>query len=311
MPAAKKAPLPKRAAILTGGTSLERDIAFRSAATFAKFSPLPCDTYDFPAQVGEFLARRHEYGFVFPVFHGEWGEDGLVSAFLEALGIPYAFSPFATHALCLDKAWANEVARGAGVAVPAQRRIRDLDGAKGFDLPFPVIVKPNRGGSSFATHKARNRKQFLAALQDVFDRTGDDALVQEFVEGEEYSVPVYGTPEKCEVLPIMHVRLIKSDFFDYEEKYLSDGSNEVFGDVSPALAQKLAADAVRVWRAVGCRGVARVDFRVRKGKPYFLEVNTIPGFTEASIFPKAWKLTGRTLRQLVAGLVKVGRDAAR
>ena len=300
------AKLPKRAAILTGGTSLERDIALKSAATFAKFCPVPCDAYDFPAQAEDFLERKGEYGFVFPVFHGEWGEDGLVTAFLKTLGIPYAFSPFATHALCMDKSWANAVAAAAGLRVPHSRLVRNYDDAKRMKLPFPVIVKPNRGGSSFATRKARTRKEFMDALEEVFTKAKDDAIVQEFVEGEEYSVPVFGSAEAPETLPVMRVKLIGSDFFDYGEKYLSDGSNEVFGDAPKKLEKALREAASAIWTTSGCRGIARVDFRVRKGVPYFLEVNTIPGFTEASIFPKAWKLTGRTMKALVRGIMEIG-----
>lgn len=188
----------------------------------------------------------------------------------------------------------------------------------------PLIVKPNCGGSTVATNKATNVTELLSALDEVHVNTAslsqgnihllgeeksfqrhfpdytDMPIVQEYIDGDEYTVGVVGPNNTPEVLPIMQIVNLKSVLFDWKEKYESDGSNEVFPlNMDPDLEHKLRTASEKIYRLLGCSGVARVDFRVQNGELYFLEVNTFPGATQASFIPKMWQKTGRSMGDFI------------
>jgi len=181
-------------------------------------------------------------------------------------------------------------------------------------LPFPLIVKPNRGGSSALTKKVITQSELSAAIDAIknesnsslgqFHISPDTALVQECIEGEEYTVGVFGPPEKAEALPIMQIVNVRAEFFDWQEKYELDGSNEIFPEnIHTELREKLINTSRWIYWSLGCRGIARIDYRVRDGELYFLEVNTFPGATKASFIPKMWQKTGRTMAEFINMLI--------
>lgn len=197
------------------------------------------------------------------------------------------------------------------------------------ELPMSVIVKPNYGWSSVATNKAESLEQLRNGLEEVyinletlwtqvkhldnlsqqnqeihfkrhFPKTLHTPIVQECIDGEEYTVGLVGPSEMPEVLPMMQIVNVKAALFNWQEKYESDGSNEIFpDDMDPDLRKQLEQQSKKIYTALGCRGVARIDYRVRDGVPYFLEVNTFPGMTPASFIPKMWQKTGRTMGEFM------------
>ena len=221
---------------------------------------------------------------------------------LDCLGLKYCFSPFAVHAVCMDKNKSNILVEKIWVKVPKSFLFNSIGESKDITFPSPLIVKPNSWWSSVATYKVNNNDELEKAISDVIEITDDLALVQEFISWAEYSVPVIGNHE-LECLPIMRVELKTGEFFDYEEKYNSDWSNEIFWDVEEKLKNALEEDSKKIYRFLGCKGVSRIDYIVNKAGIYFLEVNTIPWFSAASIFPKAWKLTWRTLKEIADKII--------
>nr|MDD3720540.1 ATP-grasp domain-containing protein [Candidatus Gracilibacteria bacterium] len=286
----------KKIAILSGGTSSEREVALRSAAFFKKYLNKDFDFYDFPSDLEKFLENKDKYNLAIPIFHGQYGEDGKIFAFLEILGIDTTFSKYETHAICLNKYVTNELVSKLGVNVPAQFL---YNGRLDLDM-FPLIAKPNRGGSSMYTYKVSNIKEFNEKIADIKQHTTDDILVQEFVEAEEYSVSIVAS----EVLPIMKVQKEKGEFFDFENKY-SDAPKikETWPEIEPSLESSLAFQAKKIYNFFNCKGYARVDFLVKDNEIYFLEINTIPGMTEGSIVPKSWLKAGRNFGELVKVVV--------
>ncbi|NRH21279.1 ATP-grasp domain-containing protein [Candidatus Gracilibacteria bacterium] len=312
-------------AILTGGISSERDVAIRSAMNmkdWIRIAGHTSETFDFPSDIHRFLQRhqastlaRHfptkklknhleshqNFDLVIPMFHGIYGEDGQVTAFLDTLGYTYAYSPFAVHSLCLDKYQTNLFVAEMRVKIPETYFIPQGEPDKIANSliylnAFPYIVKPNRGGSSIATNKVKNEAELSQACSLITD---DDILIQECIEGREFTVGVYLDSDGYHSLPIIEIRTLSQDFFDYVEKYETDGSNEVFLEGEDDLQEELRGMSVAITKMLHCRGVVRIDYRYDGNDIYFLEVNTIPGFTSASLIPKMWKKVGKNEKEFV------------
>lgn len=287
----------KKIAILSGWTSSEREVALRSASFFQEFLNKDFDFYDFPSDVEKFVANKDNYELAIPVFHGQYWEDGKIFAFLEILWIKTTFSPYETHAICLNKFVTNELVSKLGVNVPSQFLYKwslELNN-------FPLIVKPNRWWSSMFTYKVENKEEFDEKIKVIKQNTTDDILVQEFVKADEYSVSIVA----WEVLPIMKVQKTVDEFFDYENKY-SDAPRikETWPEIEPAIESSLAFQAKKIYNFFNCKWYARIDFLVRWEDIYFLEVNTIPWMTKWSIVPKSWAMTGRSFEELIKVVIK-------
>ncbi len=289
-------------AILTWGISTEREVALRSGANMKDWvekSGYTCESFDLPLEVDIFLSKYKTYDLVIPVFHGRYGEDGQITAFLQTLGCPYAYSPFETHALCMDKYRTNLLVEKIWIKIP-----RSLFIARGYSIEelssplvcYPVIVKPNRGGSSLATTKVDAREGLWDAQKIILD---DDIIIQECIEWREFTIWVYKTRDWYGVLPIVEIVTHDGVLFDYKEKYETDGYNEVFVELPNALKKSLEYMSTHIASALVCRWVVRMDYRYDGKDLYFLEVNTIPGFTSWSLVPKMWKKAGKTEKEFV------------
>lgn len=289
----------KKVVILTWGPGLERDIAIKSAAFFEKYIDREYDLYDLPKQMDQFLRHKDEYEFAIPVFHWEYWEDGRIFGFLDSLNIQHTFSNYKTHAICLDKQKANTLIYQAWINVPFQY-IAETN--ESFPESYPVIMKPNQGWSSFHTYKIENNQEFYDCFNKTRKDLTDDILIQEFIVWEEYSVPVVD----WEVLPIMKLEKKNDQIFDYDAKYVSEEViKETFPKIEEPLLSKLKEDSLKAYNYFNVKSMARVEFIERDWELYFLEVNTIPWMTEASILPKAWNLTGKTNTELVKLLTKI------
>jgi len=263
---------------------------------------------------------RHEPGsldVVFPVVHGTGGEDGTLQGLLDLAGIPYVGAGVLGSALGMDKAVAKALFRQAGLPIVDYRviRRRDLErdpvrAAEATEeaLGFPCFVKPANGGSSVGVSKARDRRGLSAglALAARYDRT---LLVERAVDAREIECSVLGneTPESSvpgEVIPA-------NEFYDYRAKYLDPGSRlEIPAAIAPEQARRIRDLAVRAFQVLDLAGMARVDFFLdRASDAIFLnEVNTIPGFTPVSMYPKLWEASGVSFPQLVDRLIDLALE---
>jgi len=302
-----------RIAVLQGGRSAEREVSLRSGAQVA--AALRGRRHDVE-QVdldGDVWDRLRDGGFdcVFIALHGRLGEDGTVQGMLELLGLPYIGSGVLASALCIDKAKTNRLLQAEGFAVP------DFEEAEGADAEglaerygLPVVVKPVREGSTIGLTIAGDVDALASGL--VLARRYDSrVLVQRFVRGTEVTVGVLATPELT-VLPTLEITY-ENETYDYDAKYTEGRSHHIIPARVPEEARRALADAAgRAFRALGCEGMARVDFIVdRDCTPWLLEVNTVPGLTALSLLPDAARAAGIEFPELCERLVRHGVDRLR
>lgn len=306
-----------RVCVLMGGVSRERDISLRSgravslALSRKGHEVMSLDVK--PQELGVQLKGGH-FDAAFIALHGHFGEDGCVQGILEGVGVPYTGSSVKASALCFDKLLSKRVVEQAGIATPAYQVFRRGDEfqswVEAFRGPMPCVVKPNEEGSTIGVTKVMNREGLAVALQQAIERD-QMALVEALIEGREVTVSVLdgeAEPQEAlppEALPIVEVRPHKG-FYDFEAKY-TKGQTEylVPAPLSAQKTKQIQDMAVQVFELLGCSGAARVDFMLNKRlKPYFLEINTIPGMTETSLLPKAAQVAGIGFDELCERILK-------
>ena len=244
----------------------------------------------------------------FPVLHGKNGEDGTVQGVFELAGIPLVGCGVLASALCMDKDRAHKLAAVAGVSVPNSyvlgRGEAGEAASRAERLGYPIFVKPVKAGSSYGVTKVTERGQLTAAVELAFSH--DDAvLLEECISGFEEGCAVLGN----DVLTVGAVDEIElqSGFFDYTEKYtLKTAQIHVPARIRPEQSAQIQETARTVYRALGCRGFARVDlFLDAQGRIVFNEVNTIPGFTAHSRYPSMMKAAGLSLQEILTAVIEL------
>ena len=260
---------------------------------------------------------RERIDVVFPVLHGENGEDGSIQGLLQLAGLPCVGPLVAASATAMDKTLTKLVADHAGIRQAAWHLVtrRDLERSSDAVLDaverkfsYPVFVKPAGTGSSVGVSKVRDRLQLLEALRKAaeFDKK---VLVEEFIDGREVEVAVLGneTPAASTCGEID----AGADYYDYEAKYESDCATlYIPARISEAAAETVRETAVRVYEAMGCRGLSRVDFFVTDADEavIFNEINTIPGFTSISMYPKLFEASGIEYGDLLDQLIQLAME---
>lgn len=286
----------KRIAVLLGGRSAEREVSLRTGAAVAEALRRPGrDVVEVDAGTG--LARRLEDlgpDAAFVALHGRWGEDGTVQGLLEMLGIPYTGSGVLASALAMDKGMSKVVFRALGVPTPDFQVLGPGAGPDELELAPPLVAKPVREGSTIGVAVAREAAQVPAALAEARAH-GTEILVEAFVAGREVTLGVLdGEP-----LPLVEI-VPEKGFYDYESKYTPGRTRYLCPAPLEDDPARAAAEAgCAAYRALGCAGAARVDVMIdAAGRPWVLEVNTIPGMTPTSLLPKAAAAAGMTFAEL-------------
>lgn len=254
---------------------------------------------------------------VFPVLHGTYGEDGTVQGLFDLAAVPYAGAGVLGSALGMDKVLQKTLWRGLGlpvadfVAVTRRDLERDSDGAIGRienELGYPCFTKPANLGSSVGVSRARDRNELREGLAQAA-RYDAKIIVERGLDARELEVGVLGNEEPQasvvgEILP-------GADFYDYRAKYIDAGSRAIIpADVSADVSETVRNLAVRAFKAVDAAGLARVDFFLERGTGalYINEINTMPGFTEISMYPKLWKASGVSFPELVTRIAELGLE---
>ncbi len=246
---------------------------------------------------------------VFPVLHGKNGEDGTVQGLFELAGIPLIGCGTLASALCMDKDRAHKLAHMAGVSVPASfvlEKNSDVGKAltKAESLGYPLFVKPVRAGSSYGITKVLDRHDLPSAIKLAFEYD-EQVIVEESITGFEVGCAVLGNDDLT-VGEIDEIELSEG-FFDFTEKYtLKTSAIHVPARIPKAKAEEIKQIAQTIYKALGCRGFARVDmFLTTSGKIVFNEVNTIPGFTSHSRFPNMLKEVGMSFEQVISKVIEL------
>ena len=320
----------KNVAFVTGGYSTEAVISYKSAITIEnnldrdkyniyKIDITPhgwwyengdqktaVDRNDFTINRGD---KKIKFDAVFIGIHGTPGEDGKLQGYFDLMNLPYTSCDAATSALTFNKRYTVAVAAFAGIGVAKSLHLfkhTSIDNAEILKrLQLPVFVKPNNGGSSIGMSKVSKGEDLSVALEKAF-KEDDQVLVEEFIAGREYTIGVFKSKGEIVTLPFTEVKTHK-EFFDFEAKYTPGMSEEITpAKVDESIAQKVRETAKKVYRTFNCRGVVRMDFifHEEKKEPYLLEINTVPGQSEASIVPQQVKANGWTLKDFYSKLIE-------
>jgi len=320
----------KKIALITGGYSGEAVISYKSATTIeknidtekwdcykidinpkgwfymAKEGPqVPVDKNDFSITVN---GNKIQFDAVLVGLHGTPGEDGKLQGYFDCLKIPYTSCDAATSALTFNKRYTVAVASFAGMHVAKSlhlfKNIPVTPAEILSQLKLPLFVKPNNGGSSLGISKVKAAVELQAALDKAFNED-DQVLVEEFISGREFTIGVYKSKGKIIALPITEI-ISKNEFFDFEAKYEGASEEVTPAKVDEAIAEKVRAEAKKAYAVFNCNGIVRMDFIYQEsdGHPYLLEINTVPGQSEASLVPQQVVAMGMTLKEFYSALIE-------
>lgn len=255
---------------------------------------------------------------VFPALHGENGEDGAMQGLMQLAGIPCVGPALSASAVSMDKTLTKLVLDNAGVPQAAWKLVKNSDLGNRIErildsieeqFSYPVFVKPAGTGSSVGVSKARDREALKAALVHA-GRYDEKILVEEFIDGHEVEIAVLGNERP--VASVVGEIDSGAEFYDYDAKYVSDTSVAYIpARIPEAVSEELREKAVRVFTAVGCRGLSRVDFFVtyKDDRVVFNEINTLPGFTSISMYPKLFVASGIPYGELIDRLLQLAMEA--
>jgi D-alanine-D-alanine ligase len=254
---------------------------------------------------------------VFPILHGPYGEDGTVQGLLELAGIAYVGAGVAASAVGMDKVLFKDIMLSQGIPIVPHIVILRKTWERGRDvvldrveaeIGYDCFVKPANLGSSVGVSKAHDRGELRSAVDDAarYDRK---LLVEQAVDAREIEISVLGNDEPIASVPGEIVP--SNEFYDYSAKYL-DGESELLipAPIPDETAESIAQMAVQAYRAIDCAGMARVDFLLDRetGKVYLNELNTLPGFTPISMYPKLWEASGITYTELIDRLIQLALE---
>ncbi|HHV98314.1 MAG TPA: D-alanine--D-alanine ligase [Clostridiaceae bacterium] len=284
-------------------------------------APLPSSGYlGNPAGILEAAGAgqgKKKIDVVFPVLHGCNGEDGTIQGLLELAGIPYVGCGVLASALGMDKAYAKIIFEKEGIPQgkylvfnrkQLNTNLESIIEQVENSLGYPCFVKPSNAGSSVGVSKAPNREKLVEALK-LAARYDRRILVEEFIDGREVECAVLGNDEP--VASTVGEIIAGSEFYDYQDKYVNDSSRtEIPANLPEETINQIRDYAVRAFKALDCAGLSRVDFFVHRktGKIYINEINTLPGFTSISMYPKLWAKSGISYSELISRLIELALE---
>ena len=272
---------------IMGGISSEREISLKSGNSVVEnidknkyeVIPIVIDKKE------DIINKVKGIDFALLALHGQFGEDGTVQAVLQTLGIPYSGCGPLSSAACMDKDMTKSLLQAEGIRTAPWINLRSWDEINYEDikkLGYPVVVKPTHGGSSVATFIIKEEKEIENAVKEAF-KWDNEVMIEKFIKGDEITCPVMGR----EMFPVVAIKP-HAEFFDYTAKYADGGSDEFVIELEKSLHKEVERMALDTYRALKCSVYARIDMIITEGGiPYILEVNTLPGMTKASLFPKS------------------------
>lgn len=300
-----------RVALLSGGTSGEREISIASgdgAEAALKEAGFPVDRFD-PANKDDLKALIDgDYDVAFLCLHGRHGEDGVIQGFLETIGLPYTGPGVWSSAIAINKARSKDFYRLAGVPTAPSVTLRAGESYTVADIIAQVgdhvVVKPASEGSSIGVSIVSGADAIETAIDEAFGHD-TEVVVEKFISGREFTVAVIGN-EQPRALPVIEIIAQKGEFYDFESKYAAGGSKHICpAELPEEETATIQREAVGAHKALNCEGVSRTDFILdEEGKPWALETNTIPGMTSTSLLPDAARAAGIPFPQLCTMLVQ-------
>lgn len=269
-----------------GGISSEREISLQSGAEIcrnidrSKYEVIPITLNS----KEEIMSKVKGIDVAFLALHGQFGEDGTVQGILESLGIPYTGCGVLSSAMCMDKDITKRLIKAEGIKTAPWinvKSVEEIDYKAIEEMEYPVVVKPNSGGSSVATFVVSDKSEIYNAVSEglKYDR---EVMIEKYIKGDEITCCILDR----KMLPVLAIKP-RASFFDYTSKYADGGADEYIVEFEENLHRLVEDMSIKCYKALKCSVYARVDLIVQNGEPYILEINTLPGMTKNSLFPKS------------------------
>ncbi len=326
----------KTIALVTGGFTGESVVSFKSADFVAsQIDPNKYEVYKIivlkqewyyvdaasvkhPVDRNDFTimpaGRRIRFDAAFIMIHGSPGEDGKLQGYFDMLDIPYTSCDALTSSLTMNKGYSKAIVSGiTGLHIARSIQLFENSGSASRDLPgslkLPLFIKPNNGGSSIGMSKVKTEAELPEALEKAF-KEDTQVLVEEFVEGREFSIGVYKGKAGIKVLPATEV-IPANDFFDFEAKYTPGATEEItpgrMSDEEKSRVEQIVSD---IYLKLNCKGMVRIDYFLQKESSnfYFIEINTIPGQTAQSFIPQQVRAAGLNISEFYGELIEMALE---
>jgi len=318
-------------AVVTGGDSSEFVISVKSGANVfkaidtEKFTPWLVQMKDKNWEVfqnGKKLSdinksdfsfvlngQKIHFDFAYITIHGTPGEDGILQGYFDLIGIAYSTCDVHSSSLTFNKWFCSNYLRNFGIKMAKSIKFKkggEINTEKIVDdLDLPVFVKPNAGGSSFGITKVKESKKLKQAIEKAWEEC-DEALVEEFIEGTEFTCGLVKFDDETLIFPVTEV-IPKNEFFDYEAKYTPGVTDEITPARLPKnMFEKCQQISSSIYDYCQCKGIVRVDYILKDDEFYFLEVNTTPGMTETSFIPQQISAMEKTLTEIISWIIEQG-----
>lgn len=319
----------KNIAVIAGGNSSEFIVSVKSGANVIKainrnkFNPwlvqikgdqwIVLDNNEKIADIDKsdfsFVLNKQTiyFDFVYITIHGTPGEDGILQAYFDLINLPYSTCSVHSSSLTFNKWFCNNYLRSFGIKMARSQKLSKGDRIETSEiiknLNLPVFVKPNAGGSSFGITKVKTESELEPAIHKAWQES-NEALVEEFIDGKEFTCGLVEIDHKKIVFPVTEV-LPKNEFFDYEAKYVPGAAEEITPARLPEnLFKQCQQLSSKIYSLCECEGIVRVDFILKNEEFYFLEVNTTPGMTETSFIPQQIEAMGLTLESIITQIIE-------
>jgi D-alanine-D-alanine ligase len=293
-----------RIGVIMGGTSSEKQVSLMTGQEMMmhldenKYEIVPIvleDTKDLAEKV-------KNIDIALLALHGKYGEDGTIQGTLESLGIPYTGSGVLSSSLCMDKNISKKIIRYEGVQTPDWIHLTKKD-ALPLDvidrMGYPLVVKPNAGGSSVGVKMVHDKTTLKSAISEVF-KWDSEVLIEQYIKGDEITCSILDG----KLLPIVSIRH-HAEFFDYSSKYDDGGAIEEVIDLPSELEKLVSHAAITCYQSLKCSVYARIDMMIKDGIPFVMEVNTLPGMTKNSLLPKSAQSAGIPYSKLLDLIIEL------
>ena len=319
----------KNIAIIMGGYSSEVEISLKSGqVVYQNISKEKYNTYkihilkekwvlvdddenEFPINKHDFSAeikgKKINFDCVFNAIHGHPGEDGTILAYFELIGLKHTSAPFYQMALTFNKRDCLSVVKQYGIKTAISYFLNEGDNINVEEIiarvGLPCFVKPNNAGSSFGISKAKTASEMIPAIEKAF-KEDSQILIEAFLDGPEITIGVFNYKGKIKVLPMTEI-VSENEFFDYEAKYLGKSQEITPARISVEIHEKLEKIAAHVYQILNMSGFSRSEYILVNDEPYFLEMNTVPGLTTASLIPQQAEAAGISLEKLFHNAIEM------
>lgn len=292
--------------VIMGGVSSEKQVSIMTGEEM--IAHLDKSKYEVVAikvnenDKAELMEKVRNIDIALLALHGKFGEDGTIQGVLETMGVPYTGSGILSSSICMDKNISKKILRYESVETPDWLYLSNINELQ-FDelekMGYPLVVKPNSGGSSVGVKIVYDKNSLLTSVEEVF-KWDSEIIIEKYVEGEEITCSILNG----ELLPIISIRHT-AQFFDYKAKYEDAATIEEVVELPSAIHERVAEAAKACYSALKCSVYARIDMMIKDGIPYVMEVNTLPGMTKNSLLPKSASSAGITYTQLLDKIIEI------